>query len=369
MLSQLSVKQSVRRVLRSDGVYSALCLLSGLVPRTHIPGSRSWLESLSEKPKSPTGAYAFLHQEPTLELSIIVPVYNMGAYVGACLDSIISQEVDADLEVIVVNDGSTDNSLDVIKAAMAKDQRIVLIDQANKGYSGARNVAIDRVRGRKICFVDSDDMIAPGHLATLLSKFHSHSCDFVTSRFTYVDENGDFVRPSATPRNHGAPWGRIYDRSVWADIRFPEGYWFEDTLQLYCIDSRYTELQVPEETGYLYRINAMGQSGQSPFAYKSLDSYWILEDMLALCRQLGIVINPKLYDITLMQMGPLLRGRTSVLSKNERMALFSACCDLIADTPEFQSLQTSLPGRWRDLEQALRTRNFYLWILACRELG
>lgn len=313
--------------------------------------------------------YSFACKDPVLDLSIIVPVYNVGAYVGQCLDSILAQETDADFEVIVINDGSTDNSLDVVKSKMARDKRIVLIDQANRGYSGARNVAIDRVRGRKICFVDSDDLIAPTHVENLLSKFRAQRCDFVTGRFTYVDENGEFLRTSANPRNYGAPWGRIYDRDVWADIRFPEGYWFEDTLQAYCIDSRYTELKAPEETGYFYRMHANGQCGLSPLTYKSLDSYWILEDMLALCRKLGIPISPKLYDLTLIQMGPLLRGRASVLKKDERKALFSTCCDLLASTPEFGTMKTNLPGRWRDLEEALRSRNYYLWVLACRELG
>ena len=91
--------------------------------------------------------------------------------------------------------------------------------------------------------------------------------------------------------------------------------------------------------------------------------------MLALCRELSIPISQTLYDRTLVQMGPLLRGRTNALKKQERKALFSSCCDLMANTPEFKSLRTSLQGRWRDLESALRERNYYRWILACRHLG
>lgn len=369
MLSPSRLKQRIRPILRSQAVYSVLCFLTRLTPKTRISGSRDRLELLSPKPKSPTGDHSFQNKTATLDLSVIVPVYNMGRYVGPCLDSILSQETDANFEVIVVNDGSTDDSLGVIKARLAVDGRIVLIDQANKGYSGARNIALDRVRGSKICFVDSDDMIAPTHLANLLSQFDSHRCDFVTGRFTYVDPDGKFLRPSANPRNHGAPWGRIYDRNVWAKLRFPEGYWFEDTIQAFCIDSQFVEWKVPEETGYFYRMHADSQSGKSPFTYKSLDSYWILEDMISLCRKLGIPISGKLYDLTLKQLGPLLRGRTSALKKEERKILFSACCDLIENTPEFRGLHSSLPGRWRDLERALRTRNYFLWILACRELG
>lgn len=363
------LKQHLKSILDSPRAYRLLTAAASFGPKTSIDRSDSQLESLSPKPEPSTSNHSFVHEKPDLDLSIIVPVYNMGAYVGECLDSILSQVTNASFEVIVINDGSTDGSLDAIKARMISDQRIVLVDQGNKGYSGARNIAIDLTRGRRLCFVDADDMIAPDHVNNLLSLFDSHRCDFVTSRFTYIDQNGNHLRLSADPRNHGAPWGRIYDRKIWKDIRFPEGYWFEDTLQAFCIDSRYTEFKASDELGYFYRVHADSQCSKSPHTYKSLDSYWILEDMLELCRKLSIPISQRIYDLTLVQLGPLLRGRTNILKKHERKILFSACCDLLNGTAEFDSLQTTMSGPWRDLEKAYRTRNYLQWILACRQLG
>ena len=83
----------------------------------------------------------------TCDLSVIVPVYNTERYLAECLGSIVGQKVDFDMEVVVVNDGSSDGSLNVIKNFAAKDARIRVIDQANRGFSGARNVAIDAIRG------------------------------------------------------------------------------------------------------------------------------------------------------------------------------------------------------------------------------
>jgi len=363
------LKQQLKLILDSRLAYRLLTAVASLGPKTSIQGSRSQLESLSAKPKPSSSQHSFINEQPDLDLSIIVPVYNMGPYVGQCLDSILSQVTTASFEVIVINDGSTDHSLTAIKSRIDSDQRIVLIDQKNKGYSGARNIGIDRTRGSKLCFVDADDMIAPDHVNNLLAQFMSHPCDFVTGRFTYIDQSGNFMGLSADPRNHGAPWGRIYDRKIWNDIRFPEGYWFEDTLQAFCIDSRYSEFKAAGETGYFYRVHADSQCGKSPLTYKSIDSYWILEDMLDLCRKLSITISQRLYDQTLIQLGPLLRGRTNILNKHERKVLFSTCCDLFQSTAEFQALQTSLSGPWRDLEHALRTRNYYQWVLACRQLG
>ena len=90
-----------------------------------------------------------------------MPVYNTERYLAECLGSIVGQKVDFDMEVVVVNDGSSDGSLNVIKNFAAKDARIRVIDQANRGFSGARNVAIDAIRGGVLCFVDSDDALAP----------------------------------------------------------------------------------------------------------------------------------------------------------------------------------------------------------------
>ena len=91
-------------------------------------------------------------------LSVIVPVYNAGEYLRKCLDSIISQTYQ-NLEIIVINDGSKDNSIDIIKEYLKKDNRILFIDQANKGLPATRKVGVENAKGEYIAFVDQDDYI------------------------------------------------------------------------------------------------------------------------------------------------------------------------------------------------------------------
>lgn len=79
-----------------------------------------------------------------------------------------------------VNDGSSDGSFNVIKNFAAKDARIRVIDQANRGFSGARNVAIDAIRGGVLCFVDSDDVLAPDHLQTLWDELQRSDADWIS---------------------------------------------------------------------------------------------------------------------------------------------------------------------------------------------
>lgn len=99
--------------------------------------------------------------EKPLTLSIIVPVYNAEKYLKQCLDSLLEQDVGKDeYEIICINDGSTDGSMDILQVYAKNDVRIKVIDKCNEGVSRARNLGIDRARGEYIWFVDADDWIA-----------------------------------------------------------------------------------------------------------------------------------------------------------------------------------------------------------------
>ena len=92
-------------------------------------------------------------------ISVIIPVFNMGKYVGMCLDSVLNQTL-TDIEIIVINDGSTDNSLEIIREYQKRDNRIIVIDKENAGVAEARNDGIKRATGEFIAFMDPDDMYA-----------------------------------------------------------------------------------------------------------------------------------------------------------------------------------------------------------------
>ena len=96
--------------------------------------------------------------KPTPFVSIIVPVYNAAAFLEGCLESILNQSL-TNIEVLVVNDGSTDDTLSIINKFAAADDRVVLINGTNQGVSAARNKGLDVARGEYIGFVDADDWI------------------------------------------------------------------------------------------------------------------------------------------------------------------------------------------------------------------
>ena len=115
-------------------------------------------------------------------ISIIIPVYNTSKYLHRCLDSILNQTF-CDFELILINDGSTDNSLEILREYEAKDSRIVVIDKPNEGVSSARNQGIEIAQGEYIMFCDSDDYVAENWCVILIDGIQHHPnslciCDF-----------------------------------------------------------------------------------------------------------------------------------------------------------------------------------------------
>lgn len=107
------------------------------------------------------------------KISIVIPIYNTEKYLVECLDSIINQTL-KEIEIICINDGSTDNSAKILDQYSKKDERIKIITQQNNGVSNARNKAIDNCTGEYICFVDSDDYLDKTFCEKLLSKFNEN---------------------------------------------------------------------------------------------------------------------------------------------------------------------------------------------------
>lgn len=121
------------------------------------------------------------------KISIVIPVYNVEEYLALSLASAMTQTYE-DIEIVCVNDGSTDKSLEILEAAQAKDNRIQIITKRNGGLSSARNVGIDAAKGEYICFLDSDDLFEPEACETIIEVFDDTNADIVTYGATAYPE-------------------------------------------------------------------------------------------------------------------------------------------------------------------------------------
>lgn len=181
-------------------------------------------------------------------VSIIIPVYNTADYLENCLNSFLAQTYN-NLEIICINDGSTDNSLSLLNHYASIDDRIVIIDQENKGVSVARNSGLDISKGEYIAFIDSDDWVDLNYIEILYSIAFENNSDIVSCSFSVeseISESGlrvkdsnkivksvDFIDFYKTRK--GYPWGTLIKKEIIKDLRFradvkkfeDELFWFE----------------------------------------------------------------------------------------------------------------------------------------------
>ena len=184
------------------------------------------------------------------QVSVIVPVYNVEKEVSKCLLSLILQKFE-DYEIIIVDDGSTDNSNDVCEKIKSRSDKIRLFKTKNNGLSAARNFGIGKAKGSYIVFVDSDDYVDPDFLFKLHRSIISNNADIaicgyteffknkmknVTTRDTSLSRKDALIRLLTKQENLDVvAWNKIYKRDLFDKISFPEGFIFEDTLTTYKI--------------------------------------------------------------------------------------------------------------------------------------
>lgn len=121
-------------------------------------------------------------------ISVIIPVYNTEKYISRCLDSIISQTYSY-LDIILIDDGSSDNSYFICKMYAQRDPRIRLIHKKNSGVSATRNIGLDISKGDYIIFVDSDDFIGPEHISSLYNSLKEHNADICIGNFQKISQS------------------------------------------------------------------------------------------------------------------------------------------------------------------------------------
>lgn len=126
--------------------------------------------------------------EKRIRVTIIVPVYNTEKYLERCIESLINQSLQ-DLEIILVNDGSTDNSLNIIRKYERADERIKVIDKENSGVSASRNCGMEEAKGEYICFVDSDDWIELDMVSALYQYNENLNCEIAMCTYSKEYEN------------------------------------------------------------------------------------------------------------------------------------------------------------------------------------
>ena len=223
------------------------------------------------------------------KISVVVPVYNIEEFLPECLDSVINQSY-TNLEILVVNDGSTDDSLRVCNEYASKDERIQVISQENGGLSAARNTGIKIATGKYITFVDSDDYIHPDMIRVLYTKLMENNADMSVCQFTPVDENSAVIEgeryyaPFVVEGNGNCmreffmdtgiktcACGKLHRTAVFEQFMYPVGKYHEDVYTTYRIVDLCEKIVVCSEPMYFYRQRS-GSIMHHSFSPKHLDA-------------------------------------------------------------------------------------------------
>lgn len=208
------------------------------------------------------------------KLSVIVPVYNVEKYLVECLNSIVNQTLDK-IQIIIVNDGSTDSSFDIINDYSSRYSNIKVINQKNKGLAQARNVGVDNAEGEYITFLDSDDWIEKDMYEKMYNKAKKYECPLVISDIDLVWSNGKIKRYNKFNLKEDRIYtkdehyklllmrklqcqavNKIYRTDIWknSNIRFEEGRYYEDIIPAFIVAKEYEKCMFINEGLYKYRM-------------------------------------------------------------------------------------------------------------------
>lgn len=199
-------------------------------------------------------------------ISIIIPAYNVEKYIGPCIESALSQSF-RDIEVIVVNDGSTDSTPVVIQEFARSDSRVRVVNRENGGLSEARNTGLDIARGEWITFLDGDDMLLPGTLEILLNEAVMTGADLVCGSFVRnLNEKKKGKRSiELSPEEalldilyqkkiQPSAWGKLYKKFLFDNLRYSKAILYEDLDVIYRIVSQTNKVVYTAAPVYFYRI-------------------------------------------------------------------------------------------------------------------
>lgn len=218
------------------------------------------------------------------KLSVIVPIYNAGKYLQRCVNSIVQQSY-TNLEIILVNDGSKDRSLDICNYYKELDKRIIIIDKENAGVSAARKDGLNVATGEFITFVDADDYIDREMYSVLMEALDKESCDIVESGYFLVDENERLIYAQnlnyaintgkeclkyylLNKNSEAFLWNKIYRKTLFVGVDFPELRYSEDYLWNVILYSKCKKSITVDKTYYYYYKNMSGACNSNNYKAK-----------------------------------------------------------------------------------------------------
>ena len=326
--------------------------------------ARALLEKLH--PDAGASALTDAVREPAaaeFDVCVIIPVYNAAPWLEECLQSVLSQKTGLSLQIIAVDDGSTDGSAAILDAV--RDTRFTALHQENRGAAAARNRGLDLCRARWILFLDADDALFPDVLDPLARCAAEQDAAIVEAGYTTVGADGRRLRRVAHPEGAmdprgctGFPHGKLFRADQFSRVRFPEGYLFEDSVLaqlVYPLAFARGDRAVGLDAQLLrFRVHPQNTTARNRVRPGSIDTLWVTLSLARDRDSLGLKDDQAYYEYLLNMLSLSLR-RTELLGEDVRRAIFSVFRGFLLD--RFSAFSTERPA-CRPLEQAVRDGDY-----------
>lgn len=230
------------------------------------------------------------------KVSIIIPVYNTEQYINKCIQSIMNQTYE-NIEIIVINDGSTDNSLNKILELSEMDNRIIIINSANKGVSNARNLGLEKSTGKYITFIDSDDWIEKEYVEKLVVNLEQTECDLSICYFDNEDNYYNVIEKNKylidnkqkmysellkNPYLSGFLWNKVFKSEIIKNnnLKFDTDIHINEDLLFVCEYLEYCSKIIVDETVLYHYIIRRNSALNSKFSKKQISKIYALEKIM-----------------------------------------------------------------------------------------
>lgn len=336
---------------------------------------RKYYSCTNEKPKN-------LKRE--CKLSIIIPIYNAERYIKDCLDSIFNQNISCSYEVICINDGSVDNSLEIIHRYDEENLRI--FSQDNFGAGKARNRGLDEASGEYIFFMDADDILPPNAINNMLKAAAVSDADIISGVIGKANSNLSIIyypkRKNTIETNDlimasnlmaGTPWGKLYKFYLWNNIRFPEYYAYEDTIIFLNIFPKAKSFLVLGSPVYCFRSSNDSLFKREKLSVRCVDIIWVIKDALNRALQIPITSFDKYYQVLIWHLSVVLYDRLKKLDNEELLKnVFVIATDINNTFLNHCSCSLKFSGKndqiYYKVQKSFANKDYSLWLMCCKAL-
>lgn len=311
----------------------------------------------------------------TIDVSIIVPLYNSEKFLPTCLNSLINQKTNYRYEIILVNDGSTDNTQKVAEEYANKyPGKVLVISQKNQGISAARNTGLENSNGKYIGFADHDDWVSENYIEKLVTIAENENADIVKCSFALV-RNGKIVQQKTKEKiiiSGGMKeklyeyssyiWGGVYRRELLNSVRFPVGYWYEDMITRILL---YQQAKIFCDIGecLYYKLDHANNASKKVWSnkeYKCLEQVYLPKSPITDCKKIGIKQDCYMYQCILLEYSSILVSRISNLPIGIQRQAFLYARSILQELyrPEFSE---ELLPKWRKWNTVIMEGKFEVW--------